>query len=242
MPRRADRILGLASVLLLLAAVFLAPGCDDSDGGTTGGGGGSQLTPGTVDLYMLAGATHASLVFEDHDFAPTDCAVVEGWVAAPGVRRLLRFDTLIANMGALDLEMGDPTAPAPPFTPADWEINACYGGYFFEDFAGFELRDSSGMPVGTGHKQACCVADSLPVVSVPSQGYDCNYQGISPGWGDLYPAGLDGQWVDVTGVPEGDYVLVVTANPGGTIPEANDVYPNTAMISVHVPDPNAPLP
>lgn len=240
MSRCADRSLALA-VSVFLAAVSFGAGCSSSDGEVTNPPA-SGLTPATVDIRVLSGQTQGSLVFEDHDFAPSDCAVVEGWVAASGVRRLLRFDSLIANMGELPLSMGDPTAPQPPFTTADWEAGGCYGGYLFEDFAAFELRDSNGMPVGTGHKQACCVADSFPVTSLPSRGFDCNFQGISPGWADLYPAGLDGQWVDVTGVPEGDYTLVLTANPNGTIPEVDNVYSNTAMIAVHVPDPAAPLP
>jgi len=238
MFRHADRTQVLALGLVL--AALLGPGCDSNDGGMTPSPP-PVLTPGTIDLKIIAAQTQGSLVFEDYDFAPADCAVVEGWVAAPGVRRLLRFDSLIANLGELDLRMGDPTAPQPPFTAADWENSACYGAYLFEDFAAFELRDGSGLPVGTGHKQACCIADSLPVEALPSKHYDCNFQGISPGWADLYPAGLDGQWVDVTGVPEGDYTLVITANPNGTIPEVNDVQPNTAMIPVHVPDPGAPL-
>jgi lysyl oxidase len=238
MPRRPDRAKALA--VLLLVAAPLGSGCDRG-GDTMEPPPTTGLTPATVDLQIVAERTRTSIVFEDHDFAPTDCAVVEGWVAAPGARRLLRFDSLVANMGELELRMGDPTAPQPPFTPADWELSACYGGYLFEDFAAFELRDLGGMPVGTGHKQACCIADSLPVRALPSRGYDCNFQGISPGWADLYPAGLDGQWVDVTGVPEGDYLLVITANPNGTIPEAHDVYSNTATISVHVPDPAVPL-
>src|SRR6185295_4342340 len=181
------------------------------------------LTPGTIDLKVIASQTQASLEFEDHDFAPTDCAVTEGWVAASGIRRLLRFDSLIANLGALDLRMGDPVSPEPPFTSADWENNACYGAYLFEDFAAFELRDGSGLPVGTGHKAACCVADSVPIEALPARGYTCSFQGLSSGWADLYPAGIDGQWVDVTGVPEGDYTLVITANPTGKILEVDNV-------------------
>ncbi len=38
-------------------------------------------------------------------------------------------------------------------------------------------------------------------------------QGISVGWADEYKSKLDGQWIDVTGVPAGDYVLDVETNP-----------------------------
>lgn len=44
-------------------------------------------------------------------------------------------------------------------------------------------------------------------------------EGISVGWGDDYPAYLDGQHIDVTGLPMGRYVLVHTVNLRGLIVE-----------------------
>lgn len=38
-------------------------------------------------------------------------------------------------------------------------------------------------------------------------------QGISVGWADTYGRRLPGQWIDVTDVPDGDYVLEVETNP-----------------------------
>lgn len=72
--------------------------------------------------------------------------------------------------------------------------------------------------------------------------FDCDYQGLSSGWGDLYDRTLDGQWVDVTGVPAGDYVLVVEVNVAGKVVEADDRWPNEARVTVRLPDPGAPLP
>ncbi|MCA1708001.1 MAG: hypothetical protein LC808_33890 [Actinobacteria bacterium] len=37
-------------------------------------------------------------------------------------------------------------------------------------------------------------------------------QGISVGWADTYGRLLEGQWIDVTNVPDGDYVLEVETN------------------------------
>ena len=51
-------------------------------------------------------------------------------------------------------------------------------------------------------------------------------QGISPGYGDDYVPRLEGQYVDVTDVPAGRYVLVHRANPGGDVRESN--YGNNA--------------
>jgi hypothetical protein len=43
--------------------------------------------------------------------------------------------------------------------------------------------------------------------------------GISTGWGDDYPAQLEGQYIDVTRLRSGRYRLVHVANPAGTIAE-----------------------
>jgi hypothetical protein len=55
--------------------------------------------------------------------------------------------------------------------------------------------------------------------------YDCSYQGVGPGWGDEYRAGLECQWLDVTG--ENTSSAPVTrslsfhANPDGFLCEGN---------------------
>jgi Lysyl oxidase len=46
-------------------------------------------------------------------------------------------------------------------------------------------------------------------------------EGISPGYGDDYVPRLEGQYVDLTSVPEGRYVLVHRANPRRTMEESD---------------------
>jgi hypothetical protein len=36
-----------------------------------------------------------------------------------------------------------------------------------------------------------------------SHGYDCDNQGITSGWEDVYDRSLDCQWIDVTGIKPG---------------------------------------
>ena len=55
--------------------------------------------------------------------------------------------------------------------------------------------------------------------SAPSAGFV--HMGISPDKGDFYNAQLADQWIDVTGLPPGDYTLRATVNPPGTIIEAS---------------------
>jgi hypothetical protein len=46
-------------------------------------------------------------------------------------------------------------------------------------------------------------------------------QGLGVGWADTYVRKLPGQWIDVTGVPDGDYILDVETNPDHVFEEAN---------------------
>jgi hypothetical protein len=221
-----------------LAIAFLlgfAAGC-----GGGGGGGKPFFTEGGIDLAVDKEAVENTWEVVDRNFSDTHCAVVEGAVDAPGLRRLLRFDTVIVNHGTENLHIGSPTDPEPPYTTDDYVWSPCHGHYHLEGFSDYRLEDEVGGIVRQGHKQAFCLRDDKSYAGpLPSAGYDCSDQGITSGWGDTYYAALDGQWVDITGVPEGDYVLVVTINADGLVPEI-DVFPNTAHVPVHVPDPDGP--
>ena len=50
---------------------------------------------------------------------------------------------------------------------------------------------------------------------------DCGYQGLTAGWADIYHRDLDCQWVDVTGVPDGRYILQVHVNPARVLRETD---------------------
>ena len=52
---------------------------------------------------------------------------------------------------------------------------------------------------------------------------------ISAGWGDQYHHATDGQEVELTGLPEGDYYLVSTSDPGNAFLESDDDN-NTAWV------------
>lgn len=45
--------------------------------------------------------------------------------------------------------------------------------------------------------------------------------GLSTGWGDEYPAGLTDQYIDISGLPQGEYLLTVTADPLGEFIETD---------------------
>jgi hypothetical protein len=179
-----------------------------------GGQGGSL-----PDLGVDEGELRASAVVESQQFGPDDCAVAEGCVDGVGVRELLRFNTVTPNFGPGDVFLGDPLGN-PEFVYAE-----CHRHYHFENYANYRLLDMSGSIVARGHKQAFCLVD---LWQVPGLGGDprpqfptCEFQGISAGWADVYHRGLDCQWVDVTGVPSGRYILEVEINPARVIMEHN---------------------
>jgi Lysyl oxidase len=148
-------------------------------------------------------------------FSAGSCAVAEGCVV-PGMRKLLRFDFLCWNAGDADLSIGSPAAH-----PEWYEFSPCHGHYHLKDFNGYKLFDCSGREV-TGNKQAFCMIDIERLSGGPAspQFQDCNNdQGISAGWADVYHRGLDCQWIDVTGLPDGDYVLEARTNRTGLLGE-----------------------
>lgn len=178
-----------------------------------------------VDAPLLSSSAHRTT----EEFPADDCAVVEGCIGGPGPRDLLRFSTGVVNVGDADLHIGNPST-----NPEDFAFSACHGHYHYKGFAEYELSNASGVVV-TGHKQAFCLMDGHDW-GAPNAGndYDCSNQGLSMGWEDIYSQALDCQWVDVTGLPHGDYTLTVRVNAEQRLPEWGDGA-NDASIPVHLP-------
>jgi hypothetical protein len=148
-------------------------------------------------------------------FSPGDCAVQEG-CAVPGPRKLLRFDFLSWNAGTMDLVMGAPSQRQQLYV---W--SPCHGHWHLRDFNTFKLFDCTGV-VRTGAKQAFCLIDIVKIdpKAGPRKFNDCNSnQGVTAGWADLYNAALDCQWVDITGVADGDYTLEAWTNRNAVVSE-----------------------
>ena len=164
-------------------------------------------------------------------FKARDCNVQEGSTVA-GTRKLLKFTFSTPNLGPGDLIVGDPSQH-----PEWFEWGACHGHYHFKLYAEYRLWTqanfaawdayrnahpeltadqaiaASGLSYVRAAKQGFCVIDIYPVTlpSVPKY-VVCEFQGISVGWADEYSTALDGQFVDVTGIPSGTYVLEEEVN------------------------------
>ena len=181
--------------------------------------GGCPLPDLTIDVDQLL----QSVEIRDDFFDPLSCTIAEGCVGGPGPRTLLRFDLTTPNIGVGNLHLGFPEGN-PLFVFSD-----CHGHYHFEGYANYRLLDASMQVVASGHKQAFCLIDLDQVDPNANSNpvYDCGYQGIQAGWADIYNKELDCQWVDITGVPAGEYLLEVTVNGGHELAESS--YANNSV-------------
>jgi hypothetical protein len=131
-------------------------------------------------------------------------------------------------------------------------FHPAHNHYHVEGFAELALRsDSTGQIVRTGDKISFCVADSgifdggLP--GTPQRAFysetGCterlSIQGTSVGWYDLYAWGLPGQQLDVTGIPAGNYCLIVEGDPQNLLQESNEAN-NNRFFHVFVDPAQAP--
>ena len=188
------------------------------------------------DLTVDPKRFESQMEIVDRFFDPDSCALAEHVVGGAGYRRILRFDTVVINAGDGNLVIGDRSDPNNPY--AQWfEFHPCHGHYHIGDFSVYELLDESGAVVIAGHKQGFCFEDSLRYGGGKSDGFNCRFQGITSGWGDWYYKQLIGQWIDITGIPEGDYRVRVRINVPGIFDEGENRYPNVVETMIHVPDP-----
>ncbi|HJQ64969.1 MAG TPA: lysyl oxidase family protein [Gemmatimonadales bacterium] len=141
-------------------------------------------------------------------FEKKHCAVKER-CTKPGKRKLLRFDYRVWNAGNKDLHIGDPTQ-----RPRWFEYSDCHKHYHLKGFNQYTVFGSGGGRK-RGQKQGFCLEDTRwkgPVARKRKR-FNCDNQGVSAGWYDLYSRDLDCQWVDITDLPDGDYVLQAETNP-----------------------------
>jgi hypothetical protein len=192
----------------------------------TGNYSGAVVT-GKPDLVFWAGSMNPRITTET--FAATDCAVVEQAVPQ-GTHKLLRFTTETRNVGTADLVLGNPS------NNSSFVWGSCHGHYHFNSFAAYRLLNTAGQVVRTGNKVGFCLMDISRFGSTanPSSRYNCSSQGIQAGWADVYSSNLTGQWVVVTGVPAGNYVLEVEVDPMNFIAEADETN-NITRVNVTIP-------
>lgn len=195
-----------------------------------------------ADLVLDRAVTQNSISFETRSFEPTSCAISDGCIPGPGTFKLMRFATQINNIGQTELRAGVPDRD-PGFV-----YDMCHMHHHFDGFVNYALHErlpdgNPGAVVAGGFKFSYCIEDvsqTMPGLpgSPPNAAFTCTDssrpQGLSVGWSDLYEATLDCQWVDITSVPAGSYVLSITANPVKKLMESR--YSNNQLfLPVTVP-------
>jgi hypothetical protein len=197
------------------------------------------LDPTCPDLTVDSNRFNAYT--ENVNIGSTSCEVVEGHTQA-GARTLLRFTFTTPNQGLTDLVVG------PPQGNPNFVFSSCHGHYHFIQYADYRLWTPSQhtayealrianpgvqaheileahpeLTPAKGDKRGFCVIDLVQydITSPIPRWQSCSNQGITPGWADEYYHRLSGQYVDVTGLPSGSYVLEAEVNSEHLYNEAN---------------------
>lgn len=138
--------------------------------------------------------------------APDSCGIAEGCVGGAGWRRLLQFNASEKNLGVAAVHIGDVDyyINGEPGNTSNvdhhiYEYSECHHHYHFSHYGTFTYGAGDNL----GSKRAFCLESVLRYsnneASPITSPYDnCSNQGISPGWGDQYNAGIECQWIDVT--------------------------------------------
>ncbi|KAG8440263.1 hypothetical protein GDO86_006145 [Hymenochirus boettgeri] len=143
------------------------------------------------------------------------------------VRVLLRFPQRVKNQGNADFL---PTRPRQA-----WEWHSCHQHYHsMDEFSHYDLLDATtGRKVAEGHKASFCLEDTTCDFGNLKR-YACtsHTQGLSPGCYDTYNADIDCQWIDITEVKPGNYILKVVVNPKYKVLES-DFTNNVVRCNIH---------
>ena len=114
----------------------------------------------------------------------------------------------------------------------DFVWHPSHNHFHFEDYAVYTLQpfNAPGASARTSAKTSFCVMDNTAVdTTLPRAPNKPVYvicgnamQGMSVGWGDTYTNQLPGQSIDLTGLPDGDYKLIIEADPKKRLLEINE--------------------
>ncbi|XP_053573302.1 lysyl oxidase homolog 1 [Bombina bombina] len=197
---------------------------------------GNQNARGLPDLVPDPHYVQASTYIQRAHLYSLRCAAEERCLSSSAysaessdydVRVLLRFPQRVKNQGTADFL---PTRPR-----QTWEWHSCHQHYHsMDEFSHYDLLDATtGRKVAEGHKASFCLEDTTCDFGNLKR-YACtsHTQGLSPGCYDTYNADIDCQWIDITEVKPGNYILKVVVNPKYKVQES-DFTNNVVRCNIH---------
>jgi hypothetical protein len=209
------------------------------EAGTGGGAGAAGMGGGVGNLPDLA-PTVSNIQIEFDTTVPA-ADLLEGCASAGSGVDILRFSGTTHNLGPADVVVGDPGCPNCEQNPlaicADPNFICApaegHGHGHYQNFAAYELLDESGQNVvAEGHKQGFCLRDTY--CSFGTLTFDCHFQGLTAGCSDVYGASLGCQYIEITAVPPGDYLVRMTTDPLDLFEEADETN-NSHSVPVTIP-------
>ena len=187
-------------------------------------------------------------------------------------RRLLRFSTVIANVGVGPFQLFgfDPDGVTSmddvlrvrqqilrsdgSFRTRDttatmqWSADG-HNHFHVQDLQRILLQSVGAQTLTRWAKTGFCFLDSYPYGSPKPSRYNSDYHvcqvapnrtvrmGVSPRWGDIYKSTIALQWIDVTGLPSGNYRILFIVDPPletlGRFTESNEAN-NRGWATIHL--------
>jgi hypothetical protein len=192
-----------------------------------------QCTPGSNAEANIAALPDLRLDPNINDVAPQqfkinrqndgqtfDAELADGCLKGDSERDVILFDGIIENIGNADLIVGSTDDHLDTYT-----FNQNLDQLEFAGWLDYKLFDAQGTQVGDGHKGSFCMLDLNNADGFGDNNFqfdDCTAnQGITIHMADIYNRALPCQYVDVTGLPAGDYSLRVEVNSTKQLPESN---------------------
>jgi hypothetical protein len=223
---------------------------DAGSGGGTGGGGGTTSPALLPDLgvrvlrqFTIARPTSGAYAGKKLlKFPGVTSNIGKGPLEVVGHRSSSTSTDWVATQHVYNAD-GTKTDVASP------NLTFYYAGdghnhWHMKDVDDYELFDPSGRKLRDGEKHGFCFEDNTSYRDWPTNGtngtpsspyYDpakvCGVNqpnatdvmhGLSVGWGDTYPATLPDQGIDVTGLPDGNYTVKLTADGQNFVKESNE--------------------
>jgi hypothetical protein len=171
-----------------------------------------------------------------------------------GAHVCLRFDQVLGNIGAGPLELRFDRQRIYRSDGSSRDVAITVGAFaqsrlWLSDRHGSRLGSA---PVASGEQVAFCLAGTsinpdywarraFAADAYPAPGCLASKQGLAVGWTDEYSWSAPGQYVEVSGVPDGDYVLDTTIDPANELIES-DTTNNCGSVRVRLSGMGTPNP